>query len=360
MKCNNTPLFVLALCLGLFTLSACSESEEQGGAVVEIRQGLSLGLAPSVHTDLDASHRQALRPMRVPGDPGEPERFVAPTTAYVIAWARLHDGKTYIQRFKTSVNWALDGSPSDLFGYQTLGDYYASNIDVATPKQCEEGRVLILATATDVTVNGLSGIPETGFFHNPDFTSKPLSQFATEYAANIKTPAEIETLIKGITFDIPSASTGMSNSQILRSVYSVPFSMTDDGRYENETEPKIVLYHTAARLDVDWDVQDENHDRVGYYQVNNLRYKGISAFLPAEKDPTPGYVYSERYTANEGSHFKHRQVFYVPQMGNTAHQFPQSFTVSNSGAGTTTDHSVNLGLGASHFTTWMRYNLTLN
>lgn len=360
MKCNNLLLSVLALCLGLLSLTSCSESEEQDNTIVEMRRGLSLGLSPSVHTDLDASHRQALRPMRVPGDPGEPEGFVPPTTVYVIVWARLHDGKTYVQRFKTTASWALDGSASDLFDYQTLGDYYASNIDVATPKQCEEGRVFILATATDVTVNGLEDIPETGFFHNPDFTSKPLSQFATKYASNIKTPAEIETLIKGITFDIPSSSTNLSNSQILRSVYSVPFSLTADGRYENETEPKIVLYHTAARLDVDWDVQDEDHDRVGYYQVNNLLHSGISAFLPAEKDPTGAGTYSERYTTNEGSHFKHRQVFYVPQMGNAAHQFPLNFTINNSGTRTDKTASKNLGLGASPFTTWMRYNLTLN
>lgn len=360
MKCNKLLLSVLALCLGLLSLTSCSESEEQDNTIVEMRRGLSLGLSPSVHTDLDASHRQALRPMRVPGDPGEPEGFVHPTTVYVIVWARLHDGKTYVQRFKTTASWALDGSPSDLFGQITLGDYYGASIDVATPKQCEEGRVFILATATDVTVNGLSAIPETGFFHNPDFTSKPLSEFATKYRSNIKDPAEIETLIKGITFDIPSSSSNLSNSQILRSVYSVPFSLEADGRYENETEPKIVLYHTAARLDVDWDVQDEDHDRVGYYQVNNLRYQGISAFCPAEVDPTGLGTYSEQYVTNEGSHFKHRQVFYVPQMGNTDHQFPLNFTVNNRGTSTSKDASKNLGLGASHFTTWMRYNLTLN
>lgn len=360
---RNNILTALALGFSLLTLVACSENEERGSEMVEMRhQKLNLGLVPSMHAEMGGRQNMAANILRVPGDPGNPEVFANPSIVYVVVWATLHDGNTYVQCCKTNVSWAYEGSDADLFGNPAYEGYYSTELPISTPVHCESGRVMVFATATDVTVHGLESLPTTGFFYNdkheyPNFIY--LHEFATKYAGNISTKEAVETVVKNVTFDLPDPASNMERSEIMRNVYSIPFSFTEDGAYRHEYDPRIVLYHVGARFDVDWDVTNETDDRVAYYQVNNLRYAGISAFMPAEKDPTGMGTYSERYTTDEGSWYKHRQVIYVPQMGNTVGAFPLNFTLSNGGTPNTVTANASLPLGNSYFTTWMRYNLTL-
>lgn len=240
---------------------------------------------------------------RTTGDPGNPDPpFVKPTHVYAIAVMEYSDGTylTYRHLEPTEKHWTelhLDGTDAiSTYDKGTL-DLRVLDDDAIT---LTNGTFYAIATTAPIT---LSGITDT-------------------YTDNRPTEVNPNPNIEGITFDLPADATltaaGIANNNtFLRSAYNTPSTgyPIADKKYTVTAR----LYHTATRLDIQWDSSINgsgsvlNGNAVTSINVTGLPTKNIHAFTP--KGNTAGSShYTETITTNPSTKIMGREVRYVPSL----------------------------------------------
>ncbi len=149
---------------------------------------------------------------------------------------------------------------------------------------------------------------------------------------------------------VQGATFASSSQDALKNLYSTPYLSTGyQGTVTNlSANPMfvdLILYHTAAKVDVQWNCKPAVS---GSVSVNNVPTSGLFMFKPTENTTASDKVtFSDAITP--GTMYNGRQVFYLPQFANPTY----SITV---GEGSTQDvlfaPSVENG-----WTSWLKANI---
>lgn len=240
---------------------------------------------------------------RTTGDPGNPDPpFVKPTHVYAIAVMEYSDGTylTYRHLEPTDADW----SDLHLVGTDAISTYTKGSLDLRVLDDdgitLTKGTFYAIATTAPIT---LSGITDT-------------------YTDNQPTLVNPIPNINGITFDLPDAATlrdaGVAdNNTFLRSAYNTPSTgyPIADKKYTVTAR----LYHTATRLDIQWDSSINgsgsvlNGNAVTSINVTGLPTKNIHAFTPKGNTDTTS-PYQEDINTNPSTKIMGREVRYVPSL----------------------------------------------
>lgn len=245
---------------------------------------------------------------RTPGDPGNPDPpFVKPSHIYAIAVMHYSDGNTYLT-YRHIEPAAADWSDLHLVGTDAISTYTKGSLDL---------RVL----DGDVAVS-------SGTFY-AIATTAPISLSTVSYTDNV--PADVTsnmndapavaTFINNITFDLPAdVVSGSTENTFLRSTYNTPAT----GYEVNKANYTVnaTLYHTATRLDIQWDttiggtgsvLNAQGVETVQTINITGLPTKSIHAFTPKGNTDTTS-PYQEDITTNPSTKIMGREVRYVPSL----------------------------------------------
>lgn len=368
---------VLLLMACQFVACSNDEAPELKGSVEMRTISLQVQVNDAVNEDTSNGSRKLRQ--EVIGDPGLASTFEPPTTLYCIVWCKIPQGgdKVYKQAFKiTSASWTPNTTATtDALGHLTYaGGLYSTNLEISLPRSITEGRLLVFAVPEDVTVANFSESESTTkLFYGTEYKEeRTLDELEPMTQNNVPTTEEA---LKALTYTIPedkftdgaSRSTSVAGaagaaghaSDFLRNVFCTPYATTDNNIAGRDAS-RVVLYHNAARLDINWEVAEDKRNKgnswVKSFTVKNLKSTGISCFFPASVAPTGGN-YTETIETDQGSRYVHRQYIYVAQEGSA--DFPLSYTVTSG-----TDKAVNgtksLPTNSEDYTSWYRYLITLN
>lgn len=207
---------------------------------------------------------------------------------------------------------------------------------------------------------------------------------ATKLTTALLTDDAIETFIKSLTFSLPDEATleaaaasassvlGASGSEpspynaFFRSAYNTPsagydITITDDGGKELAVKTVLAtLYHTATRLDIQWDtttgsgavLHNNSVAAVSGIAVNTLPTTGIHAFTPQGNTVgTAPNFYTETINTNPSTQYMGREVLYVPALS--------LYGLTITGGTSPVDYRTPNGNNLANFTKapWVRINL---
>lgn len=243
---------------------------------------------------------------RTTGDPGTPDPpFVKPTHVYAIAVMIYNDGKTYLT-YRHLEPAEKHWTELHLEGTDAISTYDKGTLDLRVLDDdritLTRGTFYAIATTAPITLSGITGTYEDN------------------------QPTEVNPIpnIEGISFDLPADATltaaGVADKNtFLRSAYNTPSTgyPIADKKYTVTAR----LYHTATRLDIQWDSSINgsgsvlNGNAVTSINVTGLPTTGIHAFTP--KDNTAGTspnAYQETITTNPSTKIMGREVRYVPSL----------------------------------------------
>lgn len=374
----------ILLIAAVFGLVSCADEHASESRTAPSRLRFSLAIA-----DSEAGTRA------LPGDPGNPEwPFVKPKHLYAIAIVNYDTNgddtpdETYLtfRHLDTSKDndWSdlnkagtgvAEGSGSTIPSGDSISTYNKGSLSLrSTPSgtKATSGKFYALATLApiDFTVTGVTDEDKA-----TDITS---IISASPYSG------DIETFIKSLTFSLPDEATlkaaaasassvlGASGSEpspynaFFRSAYNTPsagydITITDDGGKELAVKTVIAtLYHTATRLDIQWDttygsgavLHDKSVTAVSDITVNDLPITGIHAFTPqgniAGTDPN---FYDETINTNPSTQYMGREVLYVPALN--------QYGLTITGGTNPVDYSTPNGNNLANFShaPWVRINL---
>lgn len=361
----NSTKFLLAMLLVVACMcgSCSSNSDEPNISAYNVPMRK---LTVNLHVNTEQSHEgsQSTRLKAPNGDPGLRVDLVKPSVLYVVVWCRpTHPslgGKAYMQAFKMPAPDWSESYSTDVLGNEGL--WLEGSAEINIPRSITAGRVMICASATDLgetsawgswpaaTGDTFKGEP---YEEEMDIPEDMLAKGAYESSCEA---------VKDITFDLPDV--GAENySGILGSIFSNAYDDASNGDLAGRDRCDIVLYHTAAMLDMTWNVNPtaQEQSKVGPITVKNLRSTGIHPFAPASAShqPTTTGNYNVTLTPSVGQQWAGREYIYVAQYGGT--NFPLVYDIKNNKSGTThSNQSVSLPLPSNVYTSWMRYNLRLN
>lgn len=242
----------------------------------------------------------------LPGDPGNPGMpFVKPSHVYAIAVMQYSDG-TYVT-YRAIETTDADWSDLHLAGTDAISTYTKGSLDLRVLDDdgitLTKGTFYAIATSAPITLSGI------------------LSSY-TEPTEVTSTITDVQAFINDITFDLPDGSAlstaGIANNNtFLRSVYNTPAKGYEiaDKKYTVTAR----LYHTATRLDIQWDSSINGSgsvlsgNAVTSINVTGLPTKNIHAFTPKGNTDTTS-PYQEDINTNPSTKIMGREVRYVPSL----------------------------------------------
>ena len=288
------------------------------------------------------------------GDPGTTEQFLFPNYIYAVILKR--EGATWtcwntIERVLTDEDWIMTRYNGSLQAADSIYQY-AGTLDLLLQNETVQGRVYIIASAIPLTFN--------------------------------KTFSTISTLddVLNLTFDASSAD--VQNN--LQHIYTSPYNHRIDGEYygtfdcipQRSTQVNMMLYHVAAKVDLQWNVVDSMRIlsdpaeavRLTYMEARRLYNGNAYCFRPLRNTmsslPTSGgYDIPNIVTpADEGLWWEGRTYFYtIPYTVEGARNyFPlQLLMRTNGSSGTGYQLTLNQPIDtAGVFVPWIRgyFNFT--
>jgi hypothetical protein len=304
--------YLIYIFLSLFLFTACDGGHDEEGGSARVLP---------IHIRIKTTEGPQ---QRVPGDPGEVEKFPLPNVAYIYVLA----------------NSAVDGTGAWLLqmingaenkGKVTLDGEWKQ--DVNDPSIYHYGDALnislwLMAQSAKVYV-------AVAHLENPD-----------REIPGIALPASPEDIVS-LTYD-PSKVKGNVN-EFMKNLYSTPYNKNkpvsaDDATYygtvkdlhTNTPSVNVMLYHVAARLDLKWNVEEERRKTfaLGTLSVSDLP-KSCYLFKPTENtDPGTGNGYSDIVVSkfDATTAWSGRKVVYVPQVNDGARNFPVNLSYTNAAA----------------------------
>lgn len=220
---------------------ACHDDDELKMKMVEMPVTIAIpaaGFSSPTDVGLDGQPAES-RDTRAPGDPGTGEQFDLPQYIHVYLVA-TNSGSSSVTYNRFTVNkdeWKLitaDDNTNDHFNYVTdkEGLYvYQGHLSMSMPAVREQGRVYIAAGDVNLEDYGLN--------------------------RSITNAAQVPTLA--------TVKADNNLSPHLKNLYSTPYNLKVDGKYYGTIEDfasqvphlDIVLYHTATKVDVQWQVDED-------------------------------------------------------------------------------------------------------
>lgn len=137
---------------------------------------------------------------------------------------------------------------------------------------------------------------------------------------NTITSTTTESQIQSLLYSIPSQDTENSETDadyqtrsqsFLKNLYSTPWESqsTFVGALKDPYQD-VILYHTAAKVDLKW---NSSAKLSGNVSVNNVKSTNLSLFKPTANHTTGTANYTVTNAIDEETMFNGRQVFYLPQ-----------------------------------------------
>ncbi|MCQ2267062.1 MAG: hypothetical protein MJZ40_05055, partial [Bacteroidaceae bacterium] len=293
---NHFSKLISALVLVLLTCQfvACSnERDDELQGSVSMRT-LSLQVQVNDASSMDNANGRHLLRQEVIGDPGVQSTFTPPTTLYCVVWCKIPQGgdKVYKQAFKiTNASWTPNTTATtDALGHLTYaGGLYSTNLDISLPRSVTEGRLLVFAVPEEVMVANFSESATKLFYGTEYKEERTLDELVPMTQNNVPMT---ESELQGLTYSIPAgkftaaasksssvAGAAGAASDFLRNVFCTPYASTANNIAGRDAS-RVVLYHNAARLDINWEVAADKRAQgdswVKSFTVNNLKSTGIS------------------------------------------------------------------------------------
>lgn len=268
---------------------------------------------------------------RATGDPGYDDIHADPTHLYYFFCV---DGKVIAK-----------GTNHDVGGPLTDGEW-SENKETHI---CTYNKPLHLT----VNKNAISDISTARLYvvaGNRDLTTSTAPNMS--YSSIIIDADESENAVKALTYNIISGDQTTTQA-FMRDLYSTPWE--SDATFVGAlTDPMqdVVLYHTAAKVDLQWNssttlpVTGES----AYVKVNNVNASGLSVFKPITNTYSESGTYNVQSPIEDDRWINGRQVFYLPQFANNTCQY--KVTIGNKTQETVNFSPVPVSVG---FTSWLRW-----
>ena len=278
---------------------------------------------------LGDAEKPASAKTRATGDPGNDDGFVAPNYIYAFFCVdnEVQDYREITVAHSGENAWT-DPDQNNVITYKTPLIFSANN-----PTDATSARVYIVASKTP-----LKGVGVT----NPIPT--------------ITTGTTTEENVKDFKYDVQSVVTSNiakdDSQQFLRDLYSTPWQ-SNETFVGKLTDPyqDVILYHTAAKVDLQW---NSTAKITGDVKVNNVYSTNLSLFKPTANTSATTANYTVTSTL-EADRFNYgRQVFYLPQF-NTYNAWIGSKVVDTTPQAIH-DETVTFSPATTNgFTSWLRW-----
>lgn len=256
---------------------------------------------------------------RATGDPGNDDVHADPTNLYYFFCI---DGKVIKKDKLTGGKWVPNSD-------NTICTY--SNSD-GTPKtltlQVDKASIEDIKTARLYVVAG-----------NRDLTTSTAP--AMDYASITEGAENSEDAVKALTYNIISDDQTTTQA-FMRDLYSTPWesNATFVGALTDPMQD-VILYHTAAKVDLKWNSSAILSDNVS---VNNVKSTKLSLFKPTNNSSAETANYTVTKAIDEENWVNGRQVFYLPQ-----------FNTYNVTIGSNTQNVTFSPTTTNGFTSWLRW-----
>lgn len=245
---------------------------------------------------------------RATGDPGIDEALVMPTKLYyvwcVAGQVKEVNTKAFTTLSAASTDWTTTTDKS-ISTYNNTISFSVDNTEAEATKH-----LYVVASTTDLT----------GCFSSLLTTSS-------------------EDDVKALTYAIQHKDDQTASQKFLRDLYSTPWkSATAFVGDITDIYQDVVLYHTAAVVDLKW---NSTTKMSGNVSIQNVCSSQLSLFTPANNATTGSANYTVSTPIDKGTMYNGRQVYYLPQ-----------FNSYNVTIGSKTS---NIGFTpAEGFTSWLR------
>ncbi|MDD5861894.1 MAG: hypothetical protein PUD15_04960 [Prevotella sp.] len=331
-------IYFSCIALGAALLTACS-SDTAGVSDDSIRMPVILAIPVSQQMET-----------RAIGDPGSYEKFVMPKHLYLYLINTNNEG-TVDQIITPEGMDATNGYTLDeekwrktvisTADFQTTGDSiyrYTDQININLPANRSQGVVYAAMSAEPITVTK-------------------------------STATSLSDQVRDATFALPSSVADADCGEALKNIYSTPYNLkktTDASTYygtvsdytSNTPHLEIVLYHTAAKLDVNWNVDPSIQSTTN---VKSITFTGLSAggflFKPMENTTAASRTYSETVTTDPGNQYYGRYETYVLPFAADLDSYTLNMTLTNGVDSKESSPSTTISLGNKQataiFTPWM-------
>ncbi len=286
---------------------------------------------------------------RTPGDPGLPEVFNKPEHAYVwLVMTNNSDEVTVNYRYwqLNQANWILEPYSGSFAASGDMVYRYNGDLTILLPSNRKTGRFYVAVSKDEITPSKTTGCTS-------------------------------EEEVQGITFDATPAW------EHLQDIYSTPYNYyvgttatyygTVSDFASNVPQANLLLYHVAAKVDIQWQVSDDLQ-AAGYYidntngiTVTGLKTKNCLLFKPNENVGVGDNPDTHQITINPGNQWIGRHSFYaIPYATGTDTGDDKKYTISmtvngagyNAGAKNLTV-SVPYYSTTEPFTQWIRTDVNI-
>lgn len=244
----------------------------------------------NVKVDYDWQHGEHIT-RATTGDPGNDDGCVPPNYIYaffcvdgkVVTYKQIHVGSNDEQTDKSKDKWS-DKNEENIITYLTPITFTTTEVEV---QNINTAKVYIAASKTPLTISGITEGTTT------------------------------EDVVKAISYDMQSVESSNTeldaSQQFMRDLYSTPWE--NDANFVGKlTDPyqDIILYHTAAKVDLKW---NSTTMLSGDVKVSDVKNTGLSLFQPTTNANTSG-SYTVTSAIEADRMYNGRQVFYLPQFVN--------------------------------------------
>lgn len=326
--------YLIYILLSLFLFTACDGGHDEEGGSARVLP---------IHIRIKTTEGPQ---QRVPGDPGEVEKFPLPNVAYIYvlansavdgtgAWLlQMIDGAANKGKVTLDGEWIQDVNDPSIY-------HYGDALNISLWHMAQSAKVYVAVAHLE----------------NPDLEIPGIALPAS--------PEEIDLL----TYD-PSLVKGNVN-EFMKNLYSTPYNKpvsADDATYygtvkdlhTNTPSVNVMLYHVAARLDLKWNVGEERRQNfaLGALSVSNLPTE-CNLFRPTENQPpNAGDAYSEPVVSSFSptTAWSGRRAVYVPQVkvkvSNEVVEFPVTLSFTNAVDAVAGTHTERFAFKNEIYTTW--------
>lgn len=324
--------YLIYILLSLFLFTACDGGHDEEGGSARVLP---------IHIRFKTTEGPQ---QRVPGDPGEVEKFPLPNVAYIYVLANSAvdgTGAWLLQMINGAENkgkvtldgeWKQDVNDPSIY-------HYGDALNISLWHMAQSAKVYVAVAHLE----------------NPDIE-----------IPGIALPASPEDIVS-LTYD-PSKVKGNVN-EFMKNLYSTPYNKpvsADDATYygtvkdlhTNTPSVNVMLYHVAARLDLKWNVGEERRENfaLGELSVSNLPKKCF-LFRPTENQPLTEDDDDDAYSEPVVSSFSPttawsgRRAVYVPQVSD-AKEFPITLSYTNAKNGKEDTYPTRFAFENEIYTTW--------
>ncbi len=281
---------------------------------------------------------------RVPGDPGEVEKFPLPSVAYIYVLAnsavdgtgasllQMIDGAANKGKVNLDSEWVQDNNDPSIY-------HYGGALNISLWHMAQSAKVYVAVADREI----------------PDIALPPSPEGIVSLTYN---PSQVVD-VNGVN-DV---------NEFMKNLYSTPYNKpvsADDATYygtvkdlhTNTPSVNVMLYHVAARLDLKWNVNEERRENfaLGALSVSNLP-KECYLFRPTENQPptVDDDAYSEAVVSSFSptTAWSGRRAVYVPQVSVIdAKEFPVTLSYTNAKNGKEDTYPTQFAFENAIYTTW--------